>query len=150
MFSEADFVLFSSYINRCFKGDDARYVSLCETFYLSLYSITVRIHIIKKQTIENYISRNSQSRVPFHNWLHKVNDSDWNMPVDLISTFNNADILGKETKRVVFNIGGNKYRMICKYSFGRKRVHLYINWIGTHDEYTTLCSMNKQYSINKY
>lgn len=72
------------------------------------------------------------------------------MPSDLISTFNNVDLLGKETKRAIFNVGGNKYRMICTYHFGKKRVHLFINWIGTHDEYTSLCTLNKQYTISEY
>lgn len=72
------------------------------------------------------------------------------MPIDLILTFNNADLLGKETNRAIFNIGGNKYRMICTYHFGKKRIHLFINWIGTHHEYTRLCAMNKQYTISDY
>ena len=72
------------------------------------------------------------------------------MPMDLISTFANADLLGKATKRVIFNIGGNKYRMICTYHFGKKWVHLFVNWIGTHDEYTRLCKLKIQYTISDY
>lgn len=59
----------------------------------------------------------------------------------------NANILGRGSDRVVFNIGGNKYRMICKYHFGTKKVHLFISWIGTHSAYSKLCNNNEQFSI---
>ncbi|MFZ9847108.1 MAG: type II toxin-antitoxin system HigB family toxin [Flavobacteriales bacterium] len=36
---------------------------------------------------------------------------------------------------MVFNIGGNNYRLICGYAFGKKFIHLYIKFIGTHAEY---------------
>jgi len=75
---------------------------------------------------------------------------DWNEPKDIISTFNSADLLGKNSDRVVFNIGGNNYRLICKYHFGNMKVHLFIKWIGTHAEYTKLCNDGKQFDIDVY
>lgn len=59
-------------------------------------------------------------------------------------------ILGWNSNRVVFNIGGNNYRMICKYAFGEKQVHLFICWIGTNTEYDELCDNNEQYTITNY
>lgn len=44
----------------------------------------------------------------------------------------------------------SRYRMICKYVFGQKQVHLFISWIGTHAEYDELCDKNKQYTITDY
>ena len=67
-----------------------------------------------------------------------------------IETFGSADLLGNGSDRVVFDIAGNNYRMICKYHFGATKVHLYIKWIGTHSQYTQLCDNNKQYSVNSY
>ena len=75
---------------------------------------------------------------------------DWAQPGDITKTFGSADLLGEGSSRVVFNIAGNNYRMICKYHFGVTRIHLYIKWIGTHAEYTKLCDDNKQYSVNNY
>lgn len=74
----------------------------------------------------------------------------WKHQKDIIVAFGNADILGRGSNRVVFNIGGNKYRMICSYYFGNKNVHLYINWIGRHSEYDKICDKNLQYVISKY
>ncbi|MGC9341999.1 MAG: type II toxin-antitoxin system HigB family toxin [Bacteroidales bacterium] len=110
----------------------------------------MRVHLIKKQSIEDYALKNARSRVPFGIWLSTIKRVDWKEPNEIISTFNSADIIGKGSDRVVFNIGGNNYRMICKYYFGDAKVHLSVKWIGTHAEYTKLCKDGKQYEINVY
>jgi mRNA interferase HigB len=58
--------------------------------------------------------------------------------------------LGNGSSRVIFNIAGNHYRMICKYQFEGRCVRLYIKWIGTHAEYSKLCKKSLQYSVNNY
>lgn len=108
------------------------------------------VHLIKKQTIEDYIHKNARSKESFEIWFSILNRADWNKPAEIISTFNSADILGKGSERVVFNIGGNNYRLICKYHFGNIKVHLFVKWIGTHAEYTRLCNERKQFEINEY
>ena len=110
----------------------------------------MKVHLIKKLSIETYVKSNVQSRTPFSMWLSIIKQVDWNEPRDMVSTFNTADILGNSSNRVVFNIGGNKYRLICKYHFGDIKVHLFVKWIGTHAEYTKLCNDNKQYDITAY
>lgn len=65
-------------------------------------------------------------------------------------TFNTVDYLGKSSNRVIFDIGGNNFRMICKYVFGAKQVHLFVCWIGTHAEYDKICKQGEQYTINIY
>jgi len=86
----------------------------------------------------------------FKIWLSIIKRVDWNEPNDIITTFNSADILGSGSDRVVFNIGGNNYRLICKYYFGNTKVHLFVKWIGTHAMYTKLCNDGKQYEIKAY
>lgn len=110
----------------------------------------MKVHLIKKQTIEDYIFKNARSRASFEIWVSILKRVDWNDPNEIISTFNRADIIGKGSERVVFNIGGNNYRLICKYHFGKMKVHLFIKWIGTHAEYTNLCNEGKQYDISAY
>ncbi len=110
----------------------------------------MKAHLIKKQTIEDYVKANAQSRVPFEIWFSIIKRIEWNEPNDIISTFNSADILGNGSERVVFNIGGNKYRMICRYHFGNNRVHLFVKWIGTHAQYTKLCNKRKQYDVSAF
>lgn len=110
----------------------------------------MKVRLIKRKSIETYSLHNARSRVSFKLWLSVLKLVSWQSPDDIIATFGSADLLGNGSNRVVFNIAGNNYRMICKYHFGITRVHLYIKWIGTHAEYTQLCGDNQQYEINIY
>jgi mRNA interferase HigB len=110
----------------------------------------MKIHLIKKQTIEHFVAQNARSKSSFSIWLTAIKYAEWSNPKDIQATFGSADLLGNGSNRVVFDIAGNNYRMICKYSFGNNQVHLFICWIGTHAVYDELCSKNMQYSINIY
>lgn len=110
----------------------------------------MKVHLVKKQTIEDYVSRNSRSKTSFEIWFSILKKADWDEPGDITSTFNSADILGKSSNRVLFNLGGNRYRLICRFHFGTKMVHLFVKWIGTHGEYTKLCKEGKQYTVDLY
>ncbi len=110
----------------------------------------MKIHLIKKQSIEDYVLKNARSKTSFDNWLSIIRQASWSEPNEIIKTFNSADILGKNSDRVIFNIGGNNYRLICKYYFGNERVHLFIKWIGTHAEYTKICKEGNQFEIDIY
>lgn len=110
----------------------------------------MRVHLIKEKTIENFIRKHAISKSAFLMWLKVIKTVDWNMPEDIQFTFGSADLLGNGSNRVVFDIAGNNYRMICKYSFAKTRVHLAICWIDTHAEYTKLCKANKQYETRMY
>lgn len=112
--------------------------------------LCMRVHLIKKQTVEGYAEANAQSRTSFKHWLNAIKSADWLEASDILSTFGAADLLGNGTMRVVFNIGGNNYRLICKYAFGLTYVRLFVCWIGTHTEYDKLCKDEKQYTINNY
>lgn len=110
----------------------------------------MKVHLIKKQSIENYVRQNAAAKAAFNTWLSTIRFAEWDAPKDITATFNSADLLGNHSKRVVFNIGGNNYRMICTYNFGKQMAHLFINWIGTHAEYSKLCIRNHQYEVNNF
>lgn len=52
---------------------------------------------------------------------------------DVRRDFRDTDLVGD---RLIFNIGGNKYRLIVRVDFPYRR--LYVRWIGTHAEYDRL------------
>jgi mRNA interferase HigB len=110
----------------------------------------MRVHLIRKETIEAFAKQNAQSRIGFEEWHIKLTYADWKVPSDMQATFPSTDLLGNGVSRAVFNIGGNKYRMIGKYAFGDKQVHLFVCWIGTHAQYNKLCYGGHQYNINDY
>jgi mRNA interferase HigB len=110
----------------------------------------MKIHLIKKQTIEDFVTKNARSKSSFNLWLTALKFADWNQPEDIKRTFGSADLLGNNSNRVVFDIGGNNYRIICKYFFGDQQTHLFICWIGTHAKYDELCDKNQQYTVTIY
>ena len=110
----------------------------------------MRVHLIKRQTIEQFAEKHARSKVSLIDWLTKIKYADWTVPTDIKNTFNSADLLGNGSQRVVFDIGGNNYRLICKYVFGTRQIHLFVCWIGTHAEYDKLCASGVQYTVNEY
>lgn len=110
----------------------------------------MKVHLIKKQTLEEYARHNARSRPSLTIWLSILNGADWNEPEDILETFGSADLLGQSCERVVFDIGGNNYRMICHYVFGEKQANLFVCWVGTHAKYTRLCKEKRQYTISIY
>ena len=110
----------------------------------------MKVHLISKQTVEDFILENARSKTSFGIWYAILKLADWSEPNDMIMSFSSADLLGNGTNRIVFNVGGNNYRIICKYHFGETRVHLFIKWIGTHAEYTKLCNGGKQFDVSSY
>jgi mRNA interferase HigB len=107
----------------CLKNKSLPFVN----FLLSLaYNKEMRVNLIKKQVIEDYVATHARSRTSFEFWLAMLKAADWERKEDIKGTFGSVDFLGKSSGRIIFNIGGNDFRMICSYFFGRKRVRLFI------------------------
>lgn len=110
----------------------------------------MNVHLIKAKTVREYAHDHASSIPSFEEWIFKVRNADWETPHDMKRTFASVDFLGKQSNRAVFDVGGNSYRIICKYLFGKSMVHLFVVWIGTHAEYTKLCNTGKQYTVENY
>jgi len=67
-------------------------------------------------------------------WFREAADADWRSPADVKTAFRNASIL--RDSRIVFNIGGNKYRLVVKVNYPYRVV--YIRFIGTHRAYDAI------------
>ena len=110
----------------------------------------MRVHLIKKQTLEDFSDLHPRSKASLEDWTEKLKLANWEQPGDIKQTYNTADLLGKSSNRVIFDIAGNNYRMICKFIFGLKQVHLFVCWLGTHAEYDKVCKAGNQFTINNY
>lgn len=110
----------------------------------------MRVNLIKEQTVRNFAQKHATSVPSFEKWIDEVRNSEWDQPKDMKNTFNSVDFLGKGSHRAIFNVSGNNYRVICKYRFGNKSVRLYVVWLGTHAEYTTLCKSEEQYTADNH
>lgn len=97
----------------------------------------MEVKIFKWANVVEHCEGNKIMMRAFQDFYYKLEYCAWENPNDIKKTFGSADIVsceGKPFNRVVFNIGGNKYRLICGYKFGKK-VMLYIRFVGTHSEY---------------
>lgn len=86
---------------------------------------------ITKRTLLDFWEKHPDALSPLSAWYAESVKAQWLTPQDIKAQYATASILGDN--RVVFNIGGNKYRLIVKinYPYGT----LYIRFIGTHAEY---------------
>jgi len=67
-------------------------------------------------------------------WSGLIRRADWTSPADVKRDFGNASIL--QGGRVIFNIAGNKYRLVVKINYPYRVV--YIRFIGTHTQYDAI------------
>ena len=110
----------------------------------------MKVSLVKQPTILRYARKHAEAKNSCLDWIYKVKKADWDMPDDMKHTFGSVDILGQGSQRAVFNIGGNNHRLICKYRFGENVVRLFVQWIGTHAEYTELCDKGEQYTAETF
>jgi mRNA interferase HigB len=76
-------------------------------------------------------SRYADVEAPLRAWYAEVRRATWKSPTDIKAKYRSASIL--KSSRVVFNIAGNKYRLVAyiRYDLGR----IYVRFVGTHEQY---------------
>lgn len=94
------------------------------------------MHILSKKALRDYWegyqgSDQSALEQALKAWYREVKKAQWNNSNELKQKYRNASVLQKG--RVVFNICGNKFRLIVGVNYSVKVV--YIKWVGTHTEY---------------
>ena len=73
----------------------------------------------------------ADSETSLRSWYHDAKKADWKNSNELKQQYKSASVVGEGL--VVFNIKGNKYRLVVKINYKLKIV--YIRFVGTHDEY---------------
>lgn len=90
------------------------------------------MQIIAKSTLRVFWERHPQARTSLNVWYSIVSKVEWTGPSDIKAMFGtNVDFAGDN--RVIFDIGGNKYRLIVHVAYRYRRV--FIKFVGTHAEY---------------
>ncbi|OQY47229.1 MAG: hypothetical protein B6242_05520 [Anaerolineaceae bacterium 4572_78] len=88
------------------------------------------MHIITRKRIKDFTRTYPDSKTSLDNWYQIVKRTNYNSLAELKQHFSSADYVDGF---IVFNISGNKYRLITAIHFNRKKV--YIRGILTHKEY---------------
>ncbi|MBM4024810.1 MAG: type II toxin-antitoxin system HigB family toxin [Planctomycetes bacterium] len=96
------------------------------------------MRVIGRLLLEGFWAKHPQARKPLQRWVDIVEGASWGSFADLRRTFSAADLYhGKEVSHVVFNIGGNKFRLTAAIQYARKDIPgtVVILRIETHPEY---------------
>lgn len=91
------------------------------------------MRIIARKTLVEFYQREDckDARGPLDVWWHEAKKAKWQSWTDIKETYRSASVL--KDNRIVFNIGGNKYRLVVKINYAVQIV--YIRFVGTHKEY---------------
>ncbi|AWK86160.1 type II toxin-antitoxin system HigB family toxin [Azospirillum thermophilum] len=90
------------------------------------------MQIIARRTLKQFWDRHPQAEAPLQAWYAQVRSADWQSPADVKREFGTTvDFIGDN--RVIFDIGGNKYRLIVHVAYRFKRV--LVKFVGTHKDY---------------
>lgn len=96
------------------------------------------MRIISKSTLKKIWLIHPDSEQQLKAWHKDASKADWENPHDVKKEYGSVDIIGNN--RVVFNIKGNRYRLVVKIYYTRKLC--YIRFVGTHAEYDYIDSLS--------
>ena len=88
------------------------------------------MHVISMKPLRAFWAEHPDAEEPLRRWLKTAEDAEWDSFAEVRAVFAHADQVGKVT---VFNVGGNKYRLVAAIHFNRGR--LYVRHVLTHAEY---------------
>jgi len=89
------------------------------------------MRVISRRLLNELARRYPEAKAELDAWFHEAEMVVWNNPAEVKKQYGNASIL--KGSRVVFNICGNKYRLVVKINYPYSVV--YVRFAGTHREY---------------
>ena len=92
------------------------------------------MRVIAIKTLKDYANEFYQAEQALYSWHDEAVNAEWNNAAELKMQYKNASIIN--SKRVVFNIHGNSFRLIVDVEYRLKIV--FIVWFGTHKQYDNI------------
>ena len=90
------------------------------------------MHVLSLGVLRDFWSRYPDAERPLKSWYKIVSAATWNNFAEVKTTFATADAVGDS--RIIFNIGGNKYRIVARIAYG-PYYRVMVKFVGTHEEY---------------
>lgn len=88
------------------------------------------MRIIKRGALVQFWERHPDAKASLESWYGVVRRATWKTPAEMKAIYPTADLVGRRT---VFNIAGNKYRLIARINYPAQRV--FVLYILTHADY---------------
>jgi mRNA interferase HigB len=91
------------------------------------------MRIISRKTLRLFWEKReyADAEQPLKAWFKEASSADWSSPAAIKAAFGTASIVANS--RVVFNIAGNKYRLVVRVNYPYRVI--YVRFIGTHAQY---------------
>lgn len=99
------------------------------------------MRIIAKRTLRDFWQSSpkySDAQAPLEGWHAEALKAEWQTPQQLKAQFRSASVL--KNNRIVFNIAGNKYRLIVAIDYRRQA--MFVKFVGTHEQYDAIDAEN--------
>lgn len=103
---------------------------------MGTYCIISGMRVIARSTLKEFYETPNygDSKDSLEAWYHEAKRASWNSWEDIKEKYGSASIL--KNNRVVFNIHGNKYRLVVRINYEAQVI--YIRFIGTHKDYDNI------------
>ena len=88
------------------------------------------MRIIKRAALMRFWSKHPDAKAGLEAWYAVVQKAKWTTPTEMKQVYSNADLVGRRT---VFNIAGNKYRLIARVNYISQTV--FALHVLTHSDY---------------
>ena len=88
------------------------------------------MHVITRKRLNEFADKYPEAKTALARWYSLAKHNDFSTFAELRAKFPSADQVGKLT---VFNVGGNRVRLIAAIHYNRKKI--YIRAVLTHAEY---------------
>ena len=89
------------------------------------------MRVIAVSNLKTFWEVHADAEAPLRAWLEAVHGARWAMPTDITAQFTTASVL--KSRRVVFNLKGNDYRLVVAVAY--RLGWVYVKFIGTHAQY---------------
>lgn len=89
------------------------------------------MRVVAKKILREFWEKHTDAEDQLKTWYKEASKAEWNSPTDIKEAYTRASIL--KSGRVVFDICGNKYRLIVDINYLRQWV--FVRFIGTHSDY---------------
>lgn len=103
-------------------------------------------NIITRKTLLAYCKKFPEAATALQEWYHELTICDFKNFNELKQVYGNASLVADD--RVIFNIMGNKYRLVVRMVFDFKAIQ--VKWFGTHAAYDKIEAILIQKKRNSY
>jgi mRNA interferase HigB len=89
------------------------------------------MHVIALKALRDFWEQHPDAEGPLRAWYTEARTARWQSPQDIRDRYAHASFVGAE--RVIFNISGNRYRLLVAVRYRSGTV--FVRFVGTHAEY---------------